>query len=542
MNAKTRRRAKRAAERERLVLMSTRLITCRAVPYAAAPVVDGPWDASAAEQRLRKWAGVDGDNPPASAWHKYAEGFAIVEGAGDKLGAFKLPHHDIRDGKLVTVKKGVEAAIGALNGARGGMSISPSEKASALAHLEKHREQFEKTARCPGMPVTMAMAAGPVAKTWNQIAKAGAWDGHPAGPFEFDPDIYKQIIANHNATENKRVQVDYEHKSETLDGNVAQEGAPAVAWVTQLEVRGDELWGLFEWTSQQAVDQVRSGQYMFVSPAVVFNATDRTTGQNIGARLTSVALTNHPFLDGMEPLAASETAAVAEKNSAERAGATVVTASLSPDAVHIPAAIGPKAKKETAMADLEQKQDNEVGKAIMKRLKTAMKFSDDDMGMDDNDVFARLSDMFSDYTAMKAASAKKMAEEADADVTARVECGDIPKAARSHALKLRISDPEAFNALYPKREKAVTMSDARQTVMTSSVSSVGNAMPKQPERSTSASDHSTMAHERALKLMSESGGKLGYSAAIITASRELKQADDSRIADAIARVVAEGGR
>ena len=38
---------------------------------------------------------------------------------------------------------------------------------------------------------------------------------------------------------------------------------------------------------------VRERRYLYVSPAVVFNAIDKASGQRIDAQLTSVALTNH---------------------------------------------------------------------------------------------------------------------------------------------------------------------------------------------------------------------------------------------------------
>jgi hypothetical protein len=117
--------------------------TCRAVEYEVAPVVDTAWDASAAEKRLQAWAGVDAENPSAEAWAKYARGFAIVRGDGNKLSEFVCPHHDIEGGKFVTNKHGVSAAIAALNGGRGGAKgVSESERKAALAHLEKHAAEW----------------------------------------------------------------------------------------------------------------------------------------------------------------------------------------------------------------------------------------------------------------------------------------------------------------------------------------------------------------------------------------------------------------
>jgi phage I-like protein len=163
--------------------------------------------------------------------------------------------------------------------------------------------------RAPSCAITCAADADlkPQSKTWNQIAVAGAFKGHRAGAFEFTAQVFRELIANLAAQSNGAIAVDYEHTSETLEGSVAQAGAPAVAWVTQLEVRADgrELWGLFEWVDAQAVEYVRAGRYRYLSPAIVFNARDRVTGKPVGAAMSSVAITNNPFLLHMQPLAAS---------------------------------------------------------------------------------------------------------------------------------------------------------------------------------------------------------------------------------------------
>lgn len=141
------------------------------------------------------------------------------------------------------------------------------------------------------------------APVWIQIAKSGSFRGHYAGPFELNSAVFSEIIRNFNATANHRVPIDYEHLSERDDID-ATTGAPAQGWIVDLKVDGGNLWGLVEWVSDLAVQQIRSRQYMFLSPAIVFGARDPETGEKIGARLSSAALTNSPFLDGMVPVAA----------------------------------------------------------------------------------------------------------------------------------------------------------------------------------------------------------------------------------------------
>lgn len=165
--------------------------------------------------------------------------------------------------------------------------------------------------RCPEATlIAFADGAAPAVghSTWNQIARIGEWAGHPQGAVKFTPQVFAEIVRNFAAHGNREVPLDYEHSSERLPENVATHGVPAPGWVTKLEVRngGSELWALFKWVSADAVRYVRTGQYRYVSPAVNFRARDKVSGKPAGAKLTSVALTNHPFLEGMQPLAADD--------------------------------------------------------------------------------------------------------------------------------------------------------------------------------------------------------------------------------------------
>ncbi|HSN27706.1 MAG TPA: phage protease, partial [Kofleriaceae bacterium] len=304
--------------------------TAKAMPHETLAIVDGDWDADAAIGRLREWSGVDAEVPSASARKKYARGFAIVENKGDKLGDYKYPFCDIRNGKLVAVAKGVSSAIAALNGARGGGSgLSESEKASALANLHKHQERWQEqqkkaaTARAQSMRAkafelsSTRLAAndlpepgerdedGYLCRSVVQVAKVGTYKGHPAGDFEFNSDVFDQMVANHEANPNGMVPFDYEHGSEAMGTSVYQDGAPAVGWILSLENRGEEgLFATVGWVDEECVGYIRTSRYKFVSPAVVFDATDAESGESIGPVLVSAAVTNRPFLQGMRPLTA----------------------------------------------------------------------------------------------------------------------------------------------------------------------------------------------------------------------------------------------
>jgi len=113
-----------------------------AVPSHTPPIVDEAWDAEAAEARIRSWATSDDEID----WEKHSQGFAWYDAENrEVLGAYKLPHHDIRDGELVTIKRGVTAAAAAIQGAHGGVDIPESDVDAVKRHLARHYEQFDAT-------------------------------------------------------------------------------------------------------------------------------------------------------------------------------------------------------------------------------------------------------------------------------------------------------------------------------------------------------------------------------------------------------------
>lgn len=116
------------------------------VPYRAydpAPESQG-WDGNVAEQHVRNWAG--GPDKEDVDFNQYKEAFTWYDSEDEEnFGAYKLPHHDVSGGNLVTVWRGVVAAMAALLGARGGVDVPESDKRDIYEHLAKHYEQFDET-------------------------------------------------------------------------------------------------------------------------------------------------------------------------------------------------------------------------------------------------------------------------------------------------------------------------------------------------------------------------------------------------------------
>lgn len=157
---------------------------------------------------------------------------------------------------------------------------------------------------------------------WVQICRAGEYKGYSAGPVVWTDKEFGQIVDNLHRHPAFRagadgigvepvVPYDYEHASEAppTSGSIPQVGAPACGWVYDLQVRMGadnvpQLWALSKFLPQ-ALAQIRSGAYRWTSVAVWTDAVDPVSGAALGAQLTSVALTNQPFVQGMAPIAAS---------------------------------------------------------------------------------------------------------------------------------------------------------------------------------------------------------------------------------------------
>lgn len=61
-------------------------------------------------------------------------------------GAYKLPHHEILEGRLRVVWRGVASAMQVLAGARGGVDIPGSDRRDVYRHLEGHYREFDEEA------------------------------------------------------------------------------------------------------------------------------------------------------------------------------------------------------------------------------------------------------------------------------------------------------------------------------------------------------------------------------------------------------------
>ncbi len=132
---------------------------------------------------------------------------------------------------------------------------------------------------------------------WVHVAKVGEWNGHKAGPFKLTAARFDAIVERVKAQRDGEIVFDFEHSSLTP-------GVKAIAsgWIRDLEARGDELWALVEWT-EDAAKHIRAKEYRYASAVFGFGVADPVTGEPIDAFLHSVALTNTPFIKGLNHIA-----------------------------------------------------------------------------------------------------------------------------------------------------------------------------------------------------------------------------------------------
>lgn len=103
---------------------------------------DREWDGGAAEKRVRKWAGAeDGPN------EKYRNAHVWYDSESkDNYTAYKLLIADVVDGELEVVPRGVMAAGGIMDGARGGVDLPERDIDRVKSHLAKYYKKMGDTA------------------------------------------------------------------------------------------------------------------------------------------------------------------------------------------------------------------------------------------------------------------------------------------------------------------------------------------------------------------------------------------------------------
>ena len=133
--------------------------------------------------------------------------------------------------------------------------------------------------------------------TWIQVFKTGSFVHPKIGDLQVDEQDLEQFVKNfQNNVHKTQPSLNLNHKREEAAG-----------WFVGLETRksGRELWAKIEWTDF-GIEKVEKGLFRYISAELSFKHLDTETKEVSSNVLTGAALTNHPFIKGMEAVNFSE--------------------------------------------------------------------------------------------------------------------------------------------------------------------------------------------------------------------------------------------
>jgi hypothetical protein len=243
----------------------------------------------------------------------------------DRDGRGHLPVKDTDDGPVNHRLMG--AAWAALHEGYRGAKYEGPGKQEALATLERSggrsedRANDHRVACLPDHRIAFVsrLSAVPGARLVRiPILITGSWVKN-GQEVSFTLDELRAAVANFQKLANHDLNVDYDHACEDLE-RAAGEPTPSAGRIVALDepepfrdsANGDRtarsesrtpdpgpryvLYGRYEPT-ERARELIENREYRYVSAAFAKNYPDRKTGEPQGLTLTSVALTNQPFLD-----------------------------------------------------------------------------------------------------------------------------------------------------------------------------------------------------------------------------------------------------
>lgn len=147
----------------------------------------------------------------------------------------------------------------------------------------------------------LTLAESPDVKE-HQILRVGEFNHKRFGKIIITPKVLETIKANFDRdVRGIQIQTNYEH------GLDPTRGLKASGWFSELTVKADgtELWGKIDWT-KVAAKEVEDKEWRYLSSELERTWEHPETGKVYEWVLTGAALTNQPFIKGMQPIAASE--------------------------------------------------------------------------------------------------------------------------------------------------------------------------------------------------------------------------------------------
>lgn len=197
--------------------------------------------------------------------------------------------------------------------------IAKRKGASFVAQLPKAwtEKQTSASIQLPGRAIILADddPGEGAATTWVQVLRVGKFWSARYKDFSVTKSTLSKMVQNFRTITPKaptELPLDYNHGTNRPD---TIEQGKAAGWIKDIELRGDnsELWAQVELTPE-AADLVRNKEYRYISATFEFDHihTDGDKRQtSIGPTLFSAALTNTPFVEGMQPVTLGKQAAIA---------------------------------------------------------------------------------------------------------------------------------------------------------------------------------------------------------------------------------------
>ena len=145
------------------------------------------------------------------------------------------------------------------------------------------------------------------------LAVTGKWVKN-GEEFEITADDLELAAENFRKKLTGEINVDYDHASEMPEvaagGPIPSAGrivaiAGPQPYTDPAGVERQILWGDYEPT-EKARAHIAAKEYRWISPAINWGARDKQTGKRQGTTLTSVALTNRPFLEELPEIRLSD--------------------------------------------------------------------------------------------------------------------------------------------------------------------------------------------------------------------------------------------
>jgi phage I-like protein len=181
------------------------------------------------------------------------------------------------------------------------------------------------------LPRFISTLAAPVAPgdEWVRVplAVSGRWV-RGAREFSITRQDLESIVRNFGGRQNGEINVDYDHSSEMPEvaaggpipsaGRIVKMDPPELLPISEGGVRDappqsanpspDPRWILYGWyePTDRARRLIANREYRYISPAIDWSARSKRSGKPQGATLSTVALTNRPFLEEMPPIRLSD--------------------------------------------------------------------------------------------------------------------------------------------------------------------------------------------------------------------------------------------